>query len=331
MTAPLTPPDADLQDFPFMLLHVARLRDSDLAAEAHPEACWYAVMLWAASWHQLPAGSLPNNDTVLARLCGLGRDLRTFKRHRADALRGFVVCDDGRLYHPVVAEQVVAAWESKRQQRWRSECARIKKANQRNGTDLPIPTYEEFIGAHVPAVSLGTTDPVPGDNDECPPGQSLQETGTGTGILITAVDARAANEPDDWPEGKPQDHARLLCAEAATVNLDLARQPGLTTTLGRLHAWRIAGASWEHDVIPTVTALARKTRRPIASWKFFDDAVAQAVADNRTALTIPEATNGGQPHEHRPDARHAAKRANLDRHFAGSEQALGVVAARRAL
>ena len=47
---PLTSPDADLQDFPFMPLHVARLRDSDLAAEGDPEGCWYAVLLWAAGW-----------------------------------------------------------------------------------------------------------------------------------------------------------------------------------------------------------------------------------------------------------------------------------------
>lgn len=110
---PLTPPEADLQDFPFMPLHVARLRDSDLAAEGDPEACWYAVLLWAASWHQLPAGSLPDNDAVLTRLIGLGRDTTTFARHRDQALRGFVTCSDGRLYHPVVAEQVNSAWESK--------------------------------------------------------------------------------------------------------------------------------------------------------------------------------------------------------------------------
>ncbi|MBP7704174.1 MAG: DUF1376 domain-containing protein [Caulobacter sp.] len=96
-----------------MPLHVARLRDSDLAAEADPEACWYAVMLWAASWHQLPAASLPDNEAVLARLCGLGRDVKTFRKHRAAAMRGFVLCDDGRWYHPVVAEAANSAWEEK--------------------------------------------------------------------------------------------------------------------------------------------------------------------------------------------------------------------------
>jgi hypothetical protein len=113
-----------------MPLHVARLRDSDLAAEEHPEACWYAVLLWAASWHQIPAGSLPDSDAVLMRLVGLGRDARTWKKHRDGALHGFVKCDDGRLYHDVVAEQVIASWQGKLEQRHRTECARIKKPKQ---------------------------------------------------------------------------------------------------------------------------------------------------------------------------------------------------------
>lgn len=163
-----------------MPLHVARLRDSDQAAEVAPEACWYAVLLWAASWHQIPAASLPDNDAVLTRLLGLGRDVRTFRKHKEGAMRGFVLCDDGRLYHPVVAEQAVSAWNSKLQQRWRTECARIKKQNQRNGTDLPSPTFAEFTGSDVP-------DPgpeiVPEDKDDCPQGQGIQERGTGTGRL----------------------------------------------------------------------------------------------------------------------------------------------------
>jgi hypothetical protein len=192
MTAPLTPPDCDLQDFPFMPLHVARLRDSDLAAEEAPEACWYAVLLWAASWHQIPAGSLPDNDAVLTKLIGLGRDVRTFRKHKAGAMRGFVLCDDGRLYHPIVAEQVLESWRRKLEQRWRTECARVKKANQRNGTELPTPTFEAFMAslpdgerlASVPedgaARPQGQPDLSPGTAPPCPSGNGLQETGIGT-------------------------------------------------------------------------------------------------------------------------------------------------------
>lgn len=323
MTEPLTPPEADLQDFPFMPLHVARLRDSDLAAEAHPEACWYAVMLWAASWHQLPAGSLPDNETVLTRLCGLGRDLKTFRKHRADAMRGFVLCSDGRWYHPVVAEQVNAAWAERVAYRARRE------RRSEIGKKAAAARWTED------AQSIGDGDAsrmhdAPSGDASCIAHAMPKETGTGTGTELTADDT-GATPASDWPSGSTQDHARMLCAAAETVHLDLARQPTLTTTLGRLHAWRKQGASWEHDVLPVVTSIAQKARRSISSWKFFDDAIAQSIADNRAALIIPEASREGPTHVVRRDARYDAKVINLGNHLAGAEQAAGVLADRRAL
>lgn len=278
MPAPLTPADCDLQDFPFMPLHVARLRDSDLAAEEHPEACWYAVMLWAASWHQLPAGSLPDNETVLARLCGLGRDLKTFRKHRAGAMRGFVLCDDGRLYHPVVAEQALAAWESKKQQRWRSECARIKKANQRNGTSTLPPTYEAFVAASSSVIGADRPASVPGDKTESPPGQGVQETGTGTGTDITPLPPEGEKRrkpkrpvPNDFPSAEliAEQQAK---ARAAGANLDVAAQ----AERFRNHAeqndrrcadWRAAWRNWIAGAIERApkTAVAALASRPAAS------------------------------------------------------------------
>lgn len=62
------------------------------------------------------------------------------------------------------------------------------------------------------------------------------------------------------------------------------------TTSGRLAAWKRDGASWEHDVVPVVTALCGKQRGPISTWKFFDPAIGRSVADNRAALEIPDGT-----------------------------------------
>lgn len=208
---PLVAPDADLQDFPFMPLHVARLRDSDLAAEGDPEGCWYAVLLWAAAWHQLPAGSLPDNDAVLTKLCGLGRDTRTWRKHRNDALRGFVVCDDGRLYHPVVAEQANAAWESKLRQRHRTECARIKQRQVRGGPAEAKRTFAEWVAAEhaasVPYLSLNGDDAVTRDNTGVSPvtGENVtgdiaskrqgQREGQGQGDSGSEADASGADAP----------------------------------------------------------------------------------------------------------------------------------------
>lgn len=210
----LTSPDADLQDFPFMPLHVARLRDSDLAAEGDPEGCWYAVLLWAAAWHQLPAGTLPDNDAVLTKLCGLGRDLKTFKKHRADALRGFVLCEDGRLHHPVIAEQVDSAWQSKLRQRHRTECATIKKRNDRNKTTEPRPSFTEWVSRNfpesVPHMSLGTDGDVPRD-----------EAATRHAV---PNDARSKRQGEGQGQGNTSD-AEASGADAAAEPMAIAPSP----------------------------------------------------------------------------------------------------------
>lgn len=149
-------------------------------------------------------------------------------------------------------------------------------------------------------------------------------------LVETVVEASQPQPANDWPEGDARRHAELLAEMAATVRLDLARQPGLTLTAGRLAAWRRDGASWDHDVTPVVTTFARKRGQPITSWKFFDAAIAQSIADNRQALSIPEARHARQAHDRSPSAKLDAKRANHERHLSGFEQASGLVAARRA-
>ncbi|WP_341020931.1 helix-turn-helix domain-containing protein [Brevundimonas diminuta] len=146
-------------------------------------------------------------------------------------------------------------------------------------------------------------------------------------LVETVVESPEPIPANDWPEGDARRHAELLVELAATVRLDVARQPGLTLTAGRLAAWRRDGASWEHDVVPVVTSLARKRGQAIASWKFFDAAVAQSIADNRQALKIPEARHAAQTDDRVSD-RQSARSANRDRSDAGAEWASQVVAAR---
>jgi hypothetical protein len=163
---PLTPIDCDLRDFPFMPLDVTRLRDSDLASLESPEACWIAVLLWCASWHQIPAASLPDDEKVLAKLAGFGRITKEFLKVRDGALRGWVKCSDGRLYHPIVAEKALTAWNSKLAQAWRTELARIKKHNQRHADNqLKEITLDEYLSSR-------TISTCPKDNDSLSQGQT---------------------------------------------------------------------------------------------------------------------------------------------------------------
>ncbi|MBP6018781.1 MAG: DUF1376 domain-containing protein [Burkholderiaceae bacterium] len=161
---PLTPSDCDLTDFQFMPLEVRRLRDSDLAALESPEACWAAVLLWCASWHQVPAASLPDDDRVLSNLAGYGRVVKEWQRIKDGALRGWVKCSDGRLYHPTVAEKANESWKSKVKYAYDKLVDRTKKANGKREKDrqplVGILTIEEWISAgrpeHFPMPSQGT-------------------------------------------------------------------------------------------------------------------------------------------------------------------------------
>lgn len=96
-------------------------------------------------------------------------------------------------------------------------------------------------------------------------------------------------EGDDWPDGDANHHAKLILTEVASPWLDPNKSLALNTTIGRLAAWRKAGASWRFDVLPTVRAAVARRRDPVRSWKFFEEAVLRSAAENRAALTIPEA------------------------------------------
>lgn len=127
MTAPLTPPDCDLRAFPTMPLDLVRLFGSEFHAVASDSAWRAGVTLWLRSWHQMPAASLPDDDVQLARLAELGRDVKGWKKLRAHALHGWVSCEDGRLYHPVIAAMATAAWEKRKAFKERSSKGNSKR------------------------------------------------------------------------------------------------------------------------------------------------------------------------------------------------------------
>lgn len=237
MTAPdpLTPADCDLKDFPFMPLDVSRLRDSELASNETPEACWAAVLLWSASWHQVPAGSMPNDEMWIAtqaRYAIRGKIDKAWKDVRAGALRGWVECTDGRLYHPVVAEKARDAWKAKLEQRWRTECSRIKKHNDRHeGANVPKPTFDEWMSLgcpqgqplFVPRDKAGNSEDKPRDN-----ASKRQGEGQGQGDSNSVPDGTDAGAslpvdggvPKPKPEKTPEELAKAELWRAAVSVLE---------------------------------------------------------------------------------------------------------------
>ncbi len=103
---PLTPADCNLRGFQWMPIDVVRLLDSDLFLIASGDEFKAALALWCKSWSQVPAASLPADERLLAGLSGAGAK---WKKVRDVAMRGWVMCTDGRWYHPVVAEKALEA------------------------------------------------------------------------------------------------------------------------------------------------------------------------------------------------------------------------------
>jgi len=210
-----------------MPLDVARLRDSDFATEVSGDEFRAALLLWCASWHQKPAASLPDNDASLAKYAGYGRDQRAWKRVRVGALRGFSLCDDGRLYHAVIAEKAVEAWEGKLKLRHRKECERIKKAAQRAKADAIYPSFDEWK-AHMestgsdrwsPSMSQGTDegrpDNVHGESHNLK-GQGIGtgDRGQGTGDSSSASDSSSETHTPQVRGATEEARACVLMGEA---------------------------------------------------------------------------------------------------------------------
>ncbi len=252
MNPPPVPADLDLRDFPFMPLEVMRLIDSDLNALASGEEFKAAVILWCKAWHQVPAASLPDDDRLLAHLCGFGKDVRGWRKVRVMALRGFEKCEDGRLYHALIAEKAIEAGKAKAAQRQRTEAATLARKAKKPARDDQ--RHEERDDQRDDARNVH------------------QGTGTGTGI-----------KEDELCLARARDDSAILEArlrEAAGWQSEPA--PKLAVT-GPIEALIQSGAILEVDILPTVKAIAPKARSR-TSWQYFVKAIQQARDDRLAAL-----------------------------------------------
>lgn len=265
LPAPPVPADADLTDFKFMPLEVARLRRSKawLICKRRPEVAFYMLNLWTASWHERPAGSLEDDDDVLAdaAMCPPDR----WAKVREHAMRGWVKHSDDRLYHPVVAEKVWESWLGKLVARWSKECDRIRKENHRRResgqTSLDFPPKPDRKSVALPTESPQTSAGNPAENALKGQGRDRDTKGTGTGKGDSRVDgAGAPRPPDDDPiplalDRRPEAEAvRLWNESAERIGLPIAqrltdpRRKALKIRLsesGGVDGWRAALAKVE--------------------------------------------------------------------------------------
>ncbi|MBI4695542.1 MAG: DUF1376 domain-containing protein [Gammaproteobacteria bacterium] len=127
-----------------------------------------AVALWCRAWVQTPPGSLPDDDRVLAAFSGARE---SWPAVRDMALRGFVKCSDGRLYHTTLCEDVLRAAESRdqhaarvqnkneRQARWRERLKVVSAALREKGIKPPrgasLETLEGLLEASTHDIGVG--------------------------------------------------------------------------------------------------------------------------------------------------------------------------------
>lgn len=288
---PLTPADCDLRGFQFMPMDTIRLLDSDLFALSTGDEFKAALALWCKSWSQVPAGSLPSDDRILAHLSGASTSWRKLKDM---ALRNWIACSDGRLYHPVVAEKAIEAWErrgewsekqdgkSDRQRRWRERQKSLSEQLRKIGITPPkgasLETLERLLSdARVdpdvdPDVDTNaSTTPSTVDAGEMP------KTGTGTGTKEPPTP-----KPSKFDSERPEVRRVLEAGKFAVVPSDKFL----------VYEWlALPDMELDRDIVPLVEKIsgeemARKGRMPF-TLKFFDGRIReQHAADQAEILRL---------------------------------------------
>lgn len=114
-------------------LDLARIRQSKAWVLAGTVMGLRSVLLrvWAESWEQIPMGSWPDDDSVIAAI--VEYPLGMFVEHRALLMRGWWKAADGRLYHEYITELALGRLEHSRTERERK--ARYRENHQLHAHD----------------------------------------------------------------------------------------------------------------------------------------------------------------------------------------------------
>jgi hypothetical protein len=248
---PLTPIDCDLRDFLRMPLEVGRLLTSTTWIEAAkaPRIGHALMSMWCAAWHQVPAGSLENNEATLHRLSMCPTD-KEWRAVRPALMRGWVLCSDGRLYHPVVCELALEGLLEKLAAR-KSSGAGNAKRHSGEFDPAPLEMRMEVIREQLrklnPASKALQRKRTAKPPDGVPPGSRRERNGIPSGsqekrregitpqppdatacgqLGITAHDGRPyPHSPDGWPSTRPG-------VEAIGEHLGLGRWDERASQLG---------------------------------------------------------------------------------------------------
>lgn len=135
---PLVPADVDLRSYDWFPFKHKQLTRSGWWMRASDQAKALNMELWCAAYEEVPAASLPDDDIALSDLVGFGRrDLAAWRAVKAEVMAPWVLCSDGRWYHPTLAEVAVEAWKSKQEAAAAREADRERKRQRKSGGTAP--------------------------------------------------------------------------------------------------------------------------------------------------------------------------------------------------
>lgn len=282
---PLVPPDVDLNGFDFMPLYGEMLRTSDFNGQANDAEFRAGFNLWWAAWLQVPAASLPNIEGSLCKAAGLGGDLRRWRKVRDHAMRGFILCSDGRWYHRFLAPKAIEAWKERLAAIKRGKASgvarKLRKSSSNQSQD--VKAFEE----RVETISKLSRDEIKtetnkGTGDRGEPSTTASTVETGTEHQPTAATA-VPPEPHTNPEA-----AAKIIAECTRAGI---QHPDQDNVVAR---WIRTGATPSQVAKALAEApFGRDAPKPMTSGYanavlervMANDAKAHQQADKRTQAT----------------------------------------------
>ena len=246
--APLTPPDCDVRSFPYMPLDVVRLLDSDLFGLSTGDEFKAAFALWGRSWGQVPAASMPNDERLLARACGVS--ISEWRTLAPVALKGWALCSDGRLYHPVVAEKALLAWLDRLSLQERS--AKGNAAKYGRAADAQV--FAEAIDAAVSCLAVVAPalarkwGKLPEGTPTAPSGSA--EGSNGEGQKLPTEQNKTEHLPEGAASAAPANHNR----EAWTRGVAILTAAGVTAPKARAFFGKLLKDNGleSRDLLPSV-------------------------------------------------------------------------------
>jgi hypothetical protein len=151
--APLIAPEVNMGGDEWFPWYFHRIRKSKWWRRATDLARARNIMLWGEAYQQTPAGSLADDDDELAEAAGFGFDVDAFGDHKAEIMAPWVLCADGRWYHPTLCEVALESWARKSDRRKKAAERKREQRDRVRGVTRDMPEPETTVTADIEDVT----------------------------------------------------------------------------------------------------------------------------------------------------------------------------------